>query len=426
QVAVDPALGRIAFSPRSMPRKGVWVTYHYGFSADMGGGEYNRRPRPAGDRHVYYVTQPPPDAASRPAVQPPPDHFETIGEALAHWTKEKATHRDVVIEITDGGLYSEPIEILLDPEDRLELRAANLQRPVIRLPESYTNRPSALHIARADEAPQEKRGGHLRLDGLLIAGSGLQIEGHLKEVTIRHCTLVPGWSLDAHCHPQSEAEPSIELFDTTARLVIERSILGSIEVNDARAESDPAPISISDSIVDAQSSKAKALHAPDCAVAHAALRIVRCTVFGRVQVHQLDLAENCIFTGEVKVARRQQGCVRFCYVPRGSVTPRRYDCQPDNAIAAMVAGAQNTPVPESDKARVADQTRPIFNDVRYGKPAYAQLADACPASIKRGADDESEMGAFHDLFQPQREANLRARLDEFTPAGLDAGLFFET
>jgi hypothetical protein len=92
----------------------------------------------------------------------------------------------------------------------------------------------------------------------------------------------------------------------------------------------------------------------------------------------------------------------------------------------MVAGAQNTPVPESDKARVADQTRPIFNDVRYGKPAYAQLADACPASIKRGADDESEMGAFHDLFQPQREANLRARLDEFTPAGLDAGLFFET
>ena len=40
------------------------------------------------------------------------------------------------------------------------------------------------------------------------------------------------------------------------------------------------------------------------------------------------------------------------------------------------------------------------------------------------ADDEAEMGAFHNLYQPQRAANLRARLSEFTPAGTDAGLIF--
>jgi hypothetical protein len=34
------------------------------------------------------------------------------------------------------------------------------------------------------------------------------------------------------------------------------------------------------------------------------------------------------------------------------------------------------------------------------------------------------MGAFHDLYQPQREANLRARLDEYTPAGVNAGIIF--
>jgi hypothetical protein len=44
--------------------------------------------------------------------------------------------------------------------------------------------------------------------------------------------------------------------------------------------------------------------------------------------------------------------------------------------------------------------------------------------IRQGASDESEMGVFHNLFQPQREANLRARLDEYTPAGMDAGIFF--
>jgi hypothetical protein len=48
----------------------------------------------------------------------------------------------------------------------------------------------------------------------------------------------------------------------------------------------------------------------------------------------------------------------------------------------------------------------------------------CADDIKRGADDQSEMGAYHDLFQPQREANLRARLDEYTPAGMDVGIIF--
>jgi hypothetical protein len=54
------------------------------------------------------------------------------------------------------------------------------------------------------------------------------------------------------------------------------------------------------------------------------------------------------------------------------------------------------------------------------------LTDSCPEEITRGADDESEMGVFHDLFQPQRAANLRARLDEFTPAGTDARIIFAT
>ena len=62
------------------------------------------------------------------------------------------------------------------------------------------------------------------------------------------------------------------------------------------------------------------------------------------------------------------------------------------------------------------RVRPQFNSTRYGTPTYCQLAADWPAEIVRGADDESEMGVFHDLFQPQREANLRARLDEFVPA----------
>jgi len=34
------------------------------------------------------------------------------------------------------------------------------------------------------------------------------------------------------------------------------------------------------------------------------------------------------------------------------------------------------------------------------------------------------MGAFHQLFQPQRETNLRIRLDEYLRVGLEAGIFY--
>ena len=43
-IAVDPVLGRFAFplDQDQLPKKGVRVMYHYGFSADIGGGEYAR------------------------------------------------------------------------------------------------------------------------------------------------------------------------------------------------------------------------------------------------------------------------------------------------------------------------------------------------------------------------------------------------
>ena len=36
------------------------------------------------------------------------------------------------------------------------------------------------------------------------------------------------------------------------------------------------------------------------------------------------------------------------------------------------------------------------------------------------------MGAYHQLFQPQRAANLRIRLEEYLRFGLEAGTFYET
>ena len=66
---------------------------------------------------------------------------------------------------------------------------------------------------------------------------------------------------------------------------------------------------------------------------------------------------------------------------------------------------------------------PSFTSLRYGQPSYGQLRSSSPPQIRGGADDEAEMGVFHDLFQPQRETNLRVRLEEYLRFGLEAGNF---
>lgn len=438
-VAVDPVLGRFAFPPENPPRKTVRVNYHYGFSAPIGSGEYARP-----------VLNPSPRPNAEDAAGPPTEpvfyrvgqgQLERLNDALDQWQQENPA--DAVIEICDSGVYSEQIEITLPADHTLQIRAANRVRPVIRLIDWQTDRSDAFAVTMAP-------GSRLTLDGLLITGRPLQITGPSPEaaqarapicgsrIVIRHCTLVPGWSLDCDCQPNQDAEPSIELFEVRARLRIEHSIVGSIQVHENEVSTDPLPVCISDSILDGTSPDREALGAAAVGpkrdrsgaaqptVAHALLTIRRCTVFGIINVHAIELAENCIFTNCLNVARRQLGCMRFCSVPSGCRTPRRYHCQPDLVIQAVKEAVADPAERERLAANEELRVEPQFTSVRYGHPGYAQLGCHCAEEIKRGADDDSEMGVFHDLFQPQREANLIARLEEFTPAGMDVGLLFVT
>jgi hypothetical protein len=238
-------------------------------------------------------------------------------------------------------------------------------------------------------------------------------------VVIRHCTLVPGWGLDCDCEPKHPNEASLQLENTQACIRVEHSILGSIYVVADEVKLDPVCVRLSDSILDATSDDRVALGCQTLPAAFATASFIRCTVFGQVQTHAIELAENSLFTAKVWVARRQVGCVRFCAVPPGSRTPRRYHCQPDLVVRAL---GLNPPAAEVALAQA--RMVPLFTSRRYGQAGYAQLALDCAPELLRGADDESELGAFHDLFQPQRAANLRARLDEFTPAGMEAGILF--
>ncbi|GHH78817.1 hypothetical protein GCM10018793_30280 [Streptomyces sulfonofaciens] len=428
QVAVDPELGRIAFGARSAPRQGVWVDYHYACPADLGGGSYARQRGARPEAVVYRVG--------------PHQPYQRIMDAYRDWRHDRQARRvgpDGIIEITHSGAHQEQLDFDLAPGDRLEVRAAEGCRPVVRLLDWYSNRPDALNIRAVGGGHRdghghghERRGRHghggghghgsgphdhdhggdaprIVLDGLLVTGRGLNVTGPVGAVVLRHCTLVPGWSLEPDCTPHAPQEPSIVLDRTTACLQIEDSILGTIQVIGDEVSTDPLAIHIRDSILDATGHDREALAAPDRLLAHAVLHAHRTTVIGEVHTQAVRIAEDSLFTGRLRVARRGVGRLRFCYVPPGSRTPPRYRCQPDGAGPGR-----------------AGEVRPVFTSERYGTPSYGRLADQGAAELRRGAEDGAEMGVFHDLYLPQREDSLRARLAEYTPAGADAGIFYVT
>jgi hypothetical protein len=145
----------------------------------------------------------------------------------------------------------------------------------------------------------------------------------------------------------------------------------------------------------------------------AALTLSGCTVVGKVHATLLSLVSDSIVWAALAAAdtwaaglvadRKQEGCVRFSFLPYGSVTPRRFEC-----VEQALAGPQ-----------------PLFRSLRYGDPGYLKLLAATDDVIRRAADDAGEMGAFHFVLAPQRETDLKTRLQEYIPVGLEYGLIYQ-
>lgn len=389
-LAIDPVLGRMVFATaQPMP---PLATFHYGFAADIGGGEYGRGGLREEREHVERVLA---------TAVPGDGNHATIAAALA--ALPMTTDQPLVVEVLDGRRYAETLSIAAGAR-RVTLRAADGVRPTLVLggPLAVSGQPE----------------GAVTLDGLLVIGDGVEVAdpgsaSGLGTLRVRHCTLVPGRALNPDGTPVSPALPSLVARAAGTRVTVEHSITGGLRaVLDAR-------VHVSDSIVDATAFDNVAFAATDDAGFGATLVAQDTTFVGRVKADALELVSNTIllatggapgdavWPGPVLARRRQTGCVRFSYVPPRSRTPRRFQCQPPS---------------EGQDARV----RPSPVSRRYGNPWYALLPARAPSAIRRGADDESEMGVFHDLHLPRREAHLRARVDEFLRFGLEAGLFHAT
>jgi hypothetical protein len=379
-VALDPELGRIAFAEdQDSP---VLVTYHYGFSGEVGGGEYSRARTFSGD--------------SAPTARVPDPHA-TMQAAL------DAAAGSGTVEICTSVTYQETPVLQVNAGQSLEIRAADGCRPLVRLAPPPSGEVGSLLISGGRDAT-------LCLNGLVIAGGGLVVRGDFHLLRLTHCTLVPGWALNPDGTAAQPGQPSLVVESPAARVEIRQSIVGGLRLAaGGRA-------CIENSIVDAGAPTHIAFtgieaDAPQT-VPGAALSLIQSTVIGKVHTVQLDLVSNSIILAEagtwprpVMAQKVQTGCVRFSYLPLDAQAPRRHYCQPAKA---------------EDISRV----RPKFSSLTYGAPGYCRLSARCAPEIKEGADDEAEMGVWHDLYQPQRETNLRLRLEEYLRCGLEAGIFY--
>ena len=399
---VDPHTGRLMLvNPLAGDDRLYVPRYHYGFSADLGAGTYDRSASVRTESVTLF-----PDGGNDPG---PVTGFALPADGTHGFVNSKTYRPD-----------TPPGNRLADIED-LWIQADDRERPYITLvPEN--NAREWIFEAAAKVNDDDVR--CLTLDGLWIGVNPdgipdevladpadpctpveavLAIEGEFDRVVIRHCTLDPGGErarLVANtCTPI--ASVVLEIRGQVRELIIESSIVGPIrEVTDDADPCSVGQIEIRDSIV-----QSLLAGTPAISTRVGEVTLERVTVFGDVEVNRLDASE-ALIPGLVRVLDNQHGCFRF------SATDRH----PDRRLPRQFESHLFAPaIP-----------RHFFTSRRFGDPAFAQLSKTAPASVATGAENGSEMGAFSGLLNPIKRRDLERKVIEFMPFGLIPQFIFET
>jgi hypothetical protein len=408
RIALDPERGRV------LRGGGVTdplrATFHYGFSRPIGGGEYERAV--PGEELSTQRT-----ARNAEALQPHLDALQATGGRLV--IGDSLTYAQTPVLKLAG------VTAAGAPGLRLVVTARNGARPLI--------------AAGGNIVLDIGARGQVVIDGLVIAGGALTLataaDTEPREIILRHCTLVPGRALNADGSTAQPGAPSLVVEHPFAKVTLEHCIVGALRIVAA------SEMTLDDCIVDAGAASNIAYEgtgavAPATAPG-ATLIATECTVIGKVHAQMLRMLSNSIvlarrvagdgWRGPVWVERTQEGCVRFCWLPVDSIAPRRH---------------RSLPSPEHPSVA------PQFTSMRYGDAGYMQLRRTTPEVVRTGAGprwrppdsadsvivetfdpgegEGGEIGVMNALAQPQREINLRVRLDEYLRFGLAAGVFYVT
>ncbi len=402
KIAIDPELGRIQYAADLALPKSLLVNYSYGFPAEIAGGPYDRTASlslPAQTQLFALVGS---------------TRYPTLEGAVQAWNKLQPGSSGIIV-LPNFASFTVDLtganSIQLPAGSNLSILAG---APVTGKPQdvlwnnSRVTLSGNIHVkcvpgAKADSSMP----GQLLVSGLWIAGA-LSITGTAGTVQVADSTLVPGVSLTREGNPTSPGNPSIVITAAEVALSLIHSISGPIAANSGGSTR------ICSSLVDATSSCCVAYSGSDLASAGADLHVEDSTIIGKVHTRTILLASNTIFYARrprrdpwpaaIWSSRRQTGCVRFCYLPFDSITPRRYRCLP--------ADAASQPALE-----------PKFITLCYGRPDYALLSGDVPMAIWQGADNGSQIGVYYQIQETEAVRNVQLRAPEFLPAAMESGIF---
>ncbi len=421
QVMVDVVTGRLSvyrdgvLEPADSGVVAVHTRHAYGGTADIGAGTYDRA-----DVHDAVL-------ASDPYVRARPEAFvaqhevrhdspapgstdpsgPTLAEALVavagEWlppalpgAPESTAGSTTVVSLADNGSWAGDVAVTIPPATRLVLVAAHWPTRVLRNREVLPPEPG--HYAPDGLRPHVRgtitvtggAGSSLVVDGLLLEGDLVVTAGDLGALTVSQSSVTGALRVNGGAVNRNNG--------LEVRLV--RSAVGDVLL----APTVPL-LRVVESIVSVEvAGPAGALGA---AVRAPGAHLVAqgSTVRGDVDVRTLQ-ASDCLLDGEVTVAHRQTGCLRYSFAGPGSRVPRRFRCVPASDAVPDAAAAPH-PVYVSDQA---------------GSPSFLALAQTCPVVLREGAEGGDEMGAGFHLHRPSRLAATRRLLAGYVPMGLEIGM----
>jgi hypothetical protein len=367
QLRLYPEIGRFHITQQAPAD--FRVAYHYGFSSRIGAGPYDRR--------VVGASTPAEFAPAQPVLT-------GGGDASAALLALGSTG---TLTLDDSLTYGPVAD--LPAIRQVTVRAANRQRPVIRL---QAGAPAWVFAGASPDS-------ELVIDGLFVSGADVVIAGDFARVQLNCCTLDPGGAGTAAgtyasaIDGQSLIPTRLRVAGRVRELIVSRSILGAVVVSGAGSV---ARLRLQDTIVQSVWDE------PALALADSEAELERCTVMGTAVLRRLEASESIL--GDVfSVDDYQHGCVRFSAWSTDSVIPGPYE-----------------------SVEIAPRA-PLFTSRVFGKPAYAQLLIGVDAqilsgrqgaSIAEGAEDGSEMGAFWRERHAVKQRALAIKYQEFMPLGM--------
>jgi hypothetical protein len=404
EIAIDPITGRIAFGV-STEEDGITLsehlllTYTYGTVGPVGAHPVSRSPLPD-------------EWEIEPIVVNYHINPDGLQKALTDFQNSDSP---IIIEIHDSMVHKLSMN-RIELSSPLIIRAADYQRPIIKLAQPLRFRPT--NIIGKDEEQQaefDKIISELtvQLEGLYITRSGGWTEDEplisgtaLHSLEIINCTLDPGGfqkfdGTRETIHPSMNLDDSYGLepgekdaFNQIPEIKISRSITGPLFIDRGYI------LNLTNSIIDAGSGVNDNPATTALAVSGSTgdygpeTHVEGITVFGRMWIESIS-GSGGIWVHTLNVLNNQKGCIKFSYFSGNEDRlPQKHGCV------------------DGTKAYLR------FTSEIFGNQAYGQLAHTTDFRIRERGPDDDAMGAFGFLLEAHKWRNIQIRYREFMPVGV--------